>query len=255
MSQHEIQAARRPNGQFGHQERAEGDVGVLSVPRGSFLYPPILHTAREAIAFWESVDIPDEVLQKTASAYVAQWAVVSQNAAHFYWDDRFESEWEAENPQPTDRGRMEAWLDAKNRAQVAFENHWTETLRARPEYLDPRDVRQVAKAVGLLGTPIADPEERALMRAHPIELTTGWSTVGEVNLVSGAPYFGGTILNPANYSAEDDKRIADIVARALEQERANLRSEFGTVNDNIVLAVQAITGYEDGPSGRRGRKR
>lgn len=258
MSQHDAQARleahRRDNGQFGRQERGEADVALLNPPRGSFLYPPILHTAAEAIAFWESVDIPDDVLQKTASAYVAQWATVTQHGARLYWENRFEREWEAESPQPADRSRMEAWLDAKNRAQVAFENQWSETLRNRPEYLDPRDVRQVAKVVGLIGTPLSDPAERAVMRDHPIELTTGWTTVGDVNLITGAPYFGDAVQNPANYmTGVDDQRIADIVAKALEQQRQVLRTEFGQVNDNIVAAVGAITGVDE-TKGRRGRR-
>lgn len=241
---------RRVNGQFAEVARDEATVSLVPhIPVGSFLYPPILHDADTAILFWENEDIPDEVLHKCSSLYVAHWAATADYGAASLWEENLGPDWEAAHPAPTDPSRRAAWEAERERARDAFVPDLNEALRNRPEVLDPRDVRQAAKAIGLIGAAQTLPPEQAeIVRRHPIELTTGIHTVREVNLRLGLFDFGNALRYPGNYQSQGDagrdERMAVAILTAVQaavgSSQREILGEIGKVNDNVIKTAEIV---------------
>lgn len=253
---------RRANGQFGETARDEAVVDlslvpVPKVPQGSFLFPPIVHTAEEAIAFWENVDIPDEICMKASAWYVADFQRVVDQGPDGLWIDGqgpvVWAYWEIENPRPdaSDEVATAAWEAEKQQWGARFVAELRETLRNRPQYIDPRDVRQFVKTIGLVGSANTLPADEAyrLRHGHLIELTTGTDTMWNTNLNNGLFGFGEALRNPANF--DPAKRINDQttdiivgIGRELDEQRGALsgamREEFGNVNDNLVTVADVV---------------
>lgn len=181
------------------------------VPQGSFLFPPILHSAAEAIAFWESAEIPDTVCMNTSGEYVAQWAATVEEFPQALWDNQCGRAWDRANPRPADPAQADQWEERRQVAGETFIREQTERLKARPEYLEPRDVRQMCKVIGLNGSRRSLPEsERELINEHPIELTTGTTTVAQANNDYGLGQFAYRVRDPVVYDPVNaQQRLVD----------------------------------------------
>lgn len=249
---------RRSNGQFGETLRDEAAVDLSAVPtpavpQGSFLYPPIVHTAEEAVAFWENVEIPDEICMKASAWYVGDFQRVIDEGPEGLWIDgrgpAAWAYWEVQNPRPdeSDPAAVAAWEAQKAAFGAEFVNGLRETLRSRPQHLDPRDVRQFVKTIGLVGSAntLSAAEAEKIRHGHYIELTTGTDTVWNTNLNNGLFGFGEALRNPGNFDPEQrlSRQTADIVVavgRELDASGAALRDEFGNVNDNLVKVADVV---------------
>ena len=240
---------RRSNGQFGEVSRDEATVSlapVPAVPPGSFLYPPILRNADDAIAFWEQEEIPDEVLNKCRAMYVAQFQATVDYGPEEMWEGPIGARYDEEHPMPSDPTAQEAWREERERYGAQYVNGLRETLRGRPEFLDPRDVRQLAKVVGYIGTAMTLPrEEGDRLREHGVELTTGRFTVREINTNYGLFAIGEYLRDPDRYDeAKRDERltmaVAAVVNVALAHQSGQIREEFGNVNDNVRQTAQIV---------------
>lgn len=247
---------RRANGQFGETTREEAEIDLLggpAVPQGSFLFPPIVHTAAEAIAFWERVEIPDEICMKAQSWYVSDFQRAVDEGPESVWLDGdgplVWQYYEPRHPRPdaADTAATAAWEAEKNAWGEKFCEDLRETLRSRPEYIDPRDVRQFAKVIGLIGAANTLPEAEAekVRHEHMVELTDGPDTVFNINLRRGLFGFGAALRNPRNFDPDkqrDDQVLAIAYALGLnaDEQRATLLGEFANVNDNLVKVADVV---------------
>lgn len=241
---------RRANGQFGETTREEAEVDLLgtpAVPQGSFLFPPIVHTAAEAIAFWERVEIPDEICMKAQSWYVSDFQRAVDEGPESAWlDGDGPLVWQYYEPRhprpdPADTAATAAWEAEKNAWGEKFCEDLREALRSRPEYIDPRDVRQFAKVIGLIGAANTLPEAEAekVRHEHMVELTDGPDTVFNINLRRGLFGFGEALRNPHNFDPDIKhtnfvKGIATAMTNISHEQRELLLGEFANVNDNLV---------------------
>lgn len=210
---------------WGQEPTAEADVDLhIGHKQGSYLYPPILHNAAEAIAFWENVEIPDEVCDQVASQYVAQWKAVTDYLPGQMWDYGFRAQREA------------AGEDVSDDAREQFIAEWTDKFASRPEVLDPRDARVAAKVIGMTATKQALPEdERRYIDDYPVETTKGITTVRDYNLGQGLAYFGASISDPSTYRKDIDGELAKI-RMLLEQVNSNV-DETRDATDGVVRHV------------------
>ena len=210
---------------WGSEATAEADVDLLiEAKHGSYLYPPILHNAAEAIAFWENVEIPDEVCDKVASQYVAQWQAVTNFLPLQMWQYGFREQREA-------RGE-----DVSEAAHQQFVDEWRAKFASRPDHLDPRDVRVAAKVIGMTATKRTLPEdEQRYIDDYEIETTTGITTVRDYNLDQGLAYFGSSISDPSTYRKDIDGELAKI--RLLLEEVKGDVGESRDATDGVVRHV------------------
>jgi hypothetical protein len=178
--------------------------------QGSYLYPPILHSTLEAIAFWESVEIPDKVCDEVARQYDTQWQAVIDFLPLQMWQHAVRAEREADGE------------DVSEEAHQQFVDEWRAKLTVRPTVLDPRDVRAAAKVIGLVSAKKALPEaERHHIDDHQVETTDGYTSVRDYNLGMGLAFFGATVTDPATYRTDVMGELAQIRI-LLEQVNTNV---------------------------------
>jgi hypothetical protein len=210
---------------WGEETTGEADVDLhIEAKHGSYLYPPILHNAAEAIAFWENVEIPDEVCDKVASQYVAQWRAVTEYLPGQMWDYGFRAQREA------------AGEDVSEEARNRFVDEWSDKFAARPEVMDPRDVRVAAKVIGMIATKQTLPdEERRYIDNYEVETTNGLTTVRDYNLDQGLAYFGTAVTDPSTYRKDIDGELARL--RVLLEEVKGEVGESREATDGVVRHV------------------
>lgn len=193
------EAARQASGQFGPDVAEEADVarlGLAPVPNGSYLYPPVLHTAVEAIAYFEQVEIPDRVMEQAS-------------ARHQY---------ETKNPPDAERLRaMRKAIGAEYDRRYPHgggpdrEAYIDDVLDSgegmdRPDALNPPDARAVAKVAGLwIATTHLEGEEFERVLDHQVETTQGWRSVHQIMRAWRVGRYSRDIAVASNHEAWRDR--------------------------------------------------
>lgn len=219
-----IPQPRSGNGQFAEfvHAPAPDDIALPQPKQGSFLFPPILRNAEEAIAFYEHVEIPDEVCQKVRSEYEAQWQVAVDYGPEGVWElVRVEREKDG--------------LPADDQARAEFVVEWRQKMRDRPETLDVRDVRAAARVIGLAAAASHLPEEdRNAVAVHPIETTGGDLTTREYHRSLGLAYISNAVTDPDSYKEVD----AEEILAALQDMEDRVGQRLNTIHAELDETVR-----------------
>ncbi|MBG0738674.1 hypothetical protein IV500_04465 [Paeniglutamicibacter antarcticus] len=170
-------------GQFAPTQHSEAPIRLFDRADGSFLNPAPSATADHCIQFWSRVEIPDEVIDQVADAYVKYRSEeidrdLDQTMA------RWRANWEKQNPVPKDRHLPEY----QQRFKQEYEQHRLSALPGvvakRPERLGEYDTRQLIRAAKMLAhRPNSQrfPGEGDKVLNEPIELFDETLTVLEID--------------------------------------------------------------------------
>ncbi len=207
---------RHPDGRYGPFLLSEADAALVVPPKGSYLFHDVLGSADAVVAFYDTVDIPDEVCMKLTEHYAAARASGTRGYPDFLWDN-------SERPMRDRAGR-----DTSEEARRAFVDEYELHLNNLPATLDPRDVRVAAKVIGMNDAAryLRAPED-SMVRATLVHTTNGDKTVREVFREWGLGMFSPTIVDPETYRADQITRHdLQQVTQQLQRETENLREHI-----------------------------
>lgn len=126
-------------GQFAERRKPEPtdelDVSSSRMPGGTFDYPEPTHGVEEHILFWDTVDVPDDVLDQVAAAYSAGRDSWASEKMH-----EFDVHYDRTHPERT----AQEHVDADRQAE------WDRLGAQFPPELDPSTVRTTTRAYRML---------------------------------------------------------------------------------------------------------
>lgn len=232
---------RTGDGRFSETERPAVDLDLTPVPQGSFLFPAILEDAKQTIAFFERVEISDDVCMKVSSSYVASREVTQRSDETEWWDDAEKPFRERNGIDVSDRARDEYLVEARDA--------WTNL----PEYLDPRDARAAAKVIGMMKSAAGnlDRAERDVVGSHLVATTTGPVPARDLFRNWGLGAFENAIVDPSAYDQDAKLRqfaaeLSGQVAAGDERTRAEIAEELAKTRAEISREAEETRTYVDG---------
>lgn len=217
-------------GRYAETERDVVDIDLTPVPQGSFLFPPIMTTRDEVVAFYEHVEIPDEVLMKIASNYVANRQELKPVNARIWWVEN-ERSFRADY----------SGADVSDEARDAYVAKLEETWSSLPDYLDPRDARAAAKAIGIAraAQSISDAQEWTATWLHEVETTKGPASVHDLTRDWGLYRFSDIVTNPVAYDPE--ARMRELVAEMRQGFAADVEQVASRAAQEIAHVREAVS--------------
>lgn len=196
--------SRQPKGQpvggeFAERTYAAADINLDAADidynmAGTFLFPPRPRSAAQHIAFWESCDIDDSILENICLGY-EKWAYNWHEEQQRQW--LFKT-WYAENGIDPYRGQGDNISPAQIASrEEAARDYSTEVLsKTHPRRISPTDARAVARAGQMyyFSSDLSD-EDGALIDSHPIVLRGETLSAKEIvtmyNLTGLRGFFAG----------------------------------------------------------------
>lgn len=182
-----VQNGLQGAGQWASHTHPESQVQLFDRMDGTFLHPAPFKTASSCIAFWSTVEIPDQIIDQFTGAY-AEMCVREIDIEMGLTMGAWEQTWIAENPQPKKEKDIPEW-EAK--FQSERESYRLEILpqveqgllNARPDQVGRYDAPQLVRAAQMwIHAPNGGrfPEEEAKVSSHAVELFDGVLTVDEI---------------------------------------------------------------------------
>ncbi|MEH0110612.1 hypothetical protein V6N00_12950 [Tersicoccus sp. MR15.9] len=236
----EDQYNRHQDGRFAETVHGETSVQLYDRTDGTFFYPSPFSNAESCVAFWNTVDVPDEIVDQLVNAYRARHqAQVATDDAEIdrlmlAWAD----EWMAANPEPGRWTPKEEKVAHRERYEADFNAHRAEiepqvrTSRAsRISAYDGRQLVRVLKMEAYRPNPDRYPEESlAVLDKHPVELYDETLTVRQIEQKYGLLELHGVTMkiNPVT-----DQGVVDMLDL--------LNDRLMNANDALVAIRQNTT--------------
>jgi hypothetical protein len=171
------------DGQFAANNRAEAPIKLFDRTDGSFLNPAPSATADHCIEFWSNVEIPDEIIDQVAAAYLKfRSEEIDSDMAQAM--AQWRAEWEEQNPIPKNRHLPEYQQRFKDEYEQYRLSVLPGVVAKRPERLGQYDTRQLIRATKMgWHRPNAKrfPDEEQKVLNEPIELFDETLTVLEIH--------------------------------------------------------------------------
>ena len=206
--------ARERNGQFAAMPLSEVDATLHVAPKGSYLFPDFLDQADEVVAFYDRVEIPDEVCMHVSKSFKASRPAVADVYPQHYWDN-VELAWRERHGE-----------DTSEAAEREFVTSYADRLRQLPDALDPRDARVAAKVIGMNDAAYQlNDAEADLVRNVLVETSAGEKTMREAYRDWALGMFAVSTVDPDTYNASAEC-IRDEVERIMARETADLREHI-----------------------------
>lgn len=200
-----------PNGgQFAALLRRESPVALNRPVEGTFLFPPPMRTAAEAIEFWTQVAIPDQALARMHLEYRNSVGKAREEWAAPAWSWHERDRWLDQNPRPPSDAHPEAlaeWKAAEKASEDAYARRLQERLGTMPEELDRTDARPLFRAAAMLLTAYdggLPRTERRKVADHVLEFAAGPRSVADAAVETGLVGIATRFVTPENYDRDGD---------------------------------------------------
>ena len=251
-------------GQFATTERGESTVTLapIDVPSGSFLYPPVLRNADEAVAFWSTVEIPDEVLARLDRAYVDVLDQMKLVVPTKSWNGDARLVWERDNPAPSDPSARASWESSRDSAEATYAERMRRKFASAPDRLNRADLRPLVRATAMwTAVREMDDAERLKVHDHVLDFTDGPRRVATAAVETGIAGWRGRFLDPEIYDADGDgifdsqvSKIRETVREIMDEHETKLDGALDELHDNVVSVrntVLAVTNPKQFEKDRR----
>jgi hypothetical protein len=201
-------------GRYDFAYHPESPVKLFDRTDGSYLHPSPSATAEHCITFWSNVEIPDEIISQSESAYYAdrvQEVEDDMNSAMAAWTD----EWAERNPESA---KMTPKLIEERNAKYRSEHeaHRLSILPGveakRPEVMGEYDARQLIRAYQMVANrpnSTKFPEESEKVLSHPVQLFDETLTVREIQHKYGLHRIGSVIEGKAK--VDEGQAVLDAI--------------------------------------------
>lgn len=170
-------------GQFAPNQHSEAPIRLFDRTDGSFLNPAPSATAEHCIQFWSNVEIPDEIIDQVADAYVKYRSEEIDRDMDQVMG-QWRTNWEAQNPVPKDKQLPEYQQRFKTEYEQYRQSVLPGVMAKRPERLGEYDTRQLIRAAKMLvHRPNSQrfPGEGDKVLNEPVELFDETATVLEID--------------------------------------------------------------------------
>lgn len=205
---------RERDGRFAAMPLGEVDATLHVAPKGSYLFPDFLDQADEVVAFYDRVEIPDEVCMHVSKSFKLSRPAVPDVYPQHYWDN-VELSWRERHGE-----------DTSEAAEREFVASYADRLRQLPDALDPRDARVAAKVIGMNDAAYQLPVEEAdMVRNTLVETSAGEKSMREAYRDWALGMFAVSTVDPETYRA-GTQDIREELARILARESADLRDHI-----------------------------
>lgn len=210
-----IGAPQGTGGRYDFAYHPESPVKLFDRNDGSYLYPSPSATAEHCITFWSTIEIPDDIIDRTASAYYADRAQEVEddmNAAMAEWTN----EWAAKNPEG--KKTAKATEERNQKYRVEHEAHRQSILpdveAKRPDRMGAYDARQLVRSYQMARNrpnPQRFPEESEKVLDHEIQLFDETLTVRDIQIKYQLHRIGNTI--EGQNKPDEGQRVLDAIGQ------------------------------------------
>lgn len=205
-------------GRYDFAYHPESPVKLFDRNDGSYLHPSPSATAEHCITFWSNVEIPDEIISQSVSAYYSDRELEVEddmNAAMASWTD----DWAADNPEGKKTPKSTEERNIKYRAEheVYRLSILPEVEAKRPLLMGEYDARQLIRAYQMVvNRPSADkfPEESEKVLNHEMQLFDETAAIRDIYLKYQLHRISGSIRGQVK--VDEGQAVLDAIGQTNE---------------------------------------